>query len=134
LSTTTRAPLAFIMGNAPGAMPVGAAIPEGTAEILAASDYRTGATILETIRAHHGNLGALIGMQWEKLSGLFNAYEVPDNPSFDYAALDSPVLRWGLRFSCLSGLALAGMLIGAGRARTFAILYLYTASVLTLFL
>lgn len=133
LSSTTRAPLVFIMGNAPDAVPVGAAIPPSTGEILAASDYRLGSTILETLRAHDGP-GRLISMQWEKLSGLLNSYEVPDNPSFYYAALESPVLAWGLRFSCISGLGLAGLLLAARRLRRHRLLHLYLLGTISLFL
>src|SRR6266850_3692579 len=53
LSSTTRAPFAFVIGNAPDASPVGAVVPESAGRILAASDYRVGATIVETLRAHH---------------------------------------------------------------------------------
>ncbi|MBI3449947.1 MAG: glycosyltransferase family 39 protein [Acidobacteria bacterium] len=134
LSSTTRAPLAFVMGNAPDSRPVGAVIPQGTEEILKASDYKVLGTILATIGAYHGAIGDLALKQWEKLSGLWNAYEVPDNPSFYYAALHSPVLTWGLRFSCVGGLGLAGMLLAARRARESSLLYLYLASVLALFL
>ena len=134
LSTTTRAPLSFVMGNAPGAKPVGAAIPESAAAILHASDYRMFGTIRETLRAHHGDIGAIASMQFQKLQGLFNSYEVPDNPSFDYAALDSPVLRWGMRFSCVAGLGLVGLMLGARRPRAWGLIHLYVLAVLSLFL
>lgn len=134
LSSTTRAPLAFIMGNAPGAMPVGAAIPESTVAILGASDYGLASTVVETLRAHRGDAGTLLAMQWAKLQGLFNSYEVPDNPSFYYAALQSPVLAWGLRFSCLSGLGLVGLILSARRYRAHLLLHLYLLGTLSLFL
>jgi len=134
LSATTRAPLAFVMGNAPDARAVGAVVPDSTAAILAASDYRVGATILETIRAYHGDIGALLQRQWQKLFGLFDGYEVPDNPSFYYATLISPVLAWGMRFPCVAGFGLAGLLLASRSWRRFSLLYLYFAGVLSLFL
>jgi len=133
-SSTTRAPLAFVMGNAPDSRPVGAIIPESTAEILKAGDYKVMGTILATIGAYHGAIGDLLLKQWDKLSGLFSAYEVPDNPSFYYAALHSPVLAAGLRFTCVGGLGIVGMLLAVRRARESSLLYLYLASVLALFL
>jgi tetratricopeptide (TPR) repeat protein len=133
-SSTTRAPLAFIMGNAPGALPVGAAIPESTASILQSTDYGTLATLRETLKAHEGSMGTLLDYQWQKLQGLFNSYEVPDNPSYYYLALKSPVLRWGLRFSCLSGLGLVGLFLAARKSRWFLLIHFYTAGVLSLFL
>ncbi len=134
LSSTTRAPLAFIMGNAPGAAPVGAAIPDSTVTILGASDYGLVSTVVETLRAHRGDVGTLLAMQWMKLQGLFSSYEVPDNPSFYYAALKSPVLAWGLRFSCLSGLGLVGLILSARRHREHLLIYLYLLGTLSLFL
>ncbi len=134
LSSTTRAPLTFVMGNAPDASPVGAAIPQSTVEILRASDYRTGRTILETLRAYHGDVGRLISLQWRKIQGLFNSFEVPDNPSFYYAALLSPVLAWGLRFACVSGLGFVGLLLASRRPRENILMYLYVVGVLALFL
>lgn len=132
VSTTTRAPLAFVMGNAPDSHPVGASIPDSTAQILHASDYRTGATILETIRAHHG-LGSFLSLQWKKLFGLFDSYEVPDNPSLYYAALHSPVLASGPRFACVAGFGLVGLVLAARRAREHSLLLLYLLGFLALF-
>lgn len=134
LAVTTRAPLAFVMGNAPDAMPVGAYIPPSTSAILNASEYRTLPTIAETLKAWRGDAGGMLHLMWRKLSGVFNSFEVPDNPSFDYAALASPVLRYGLRFSCVVGLGLAGMLLAARRPARFGLIYLHAASVLSLFL
>lgn len=133
VAVTTRAPLAFIMGNAPDALPVGASIPESTAAILNASQYKVLPTITETLKAHHGDVGGYLWLQWRKLGGIFNSFEVPDNPSFDYAALRSPVLRYTLRFSCVAGLGLVGMLLAARRWRDAGLLYLHAASVVGLF-
>lgn len=132
-SDTTRAPMAFVMGNAPGAVPVGAALPEGTSAILHASGYKTLPTILETLGAYHGDFLPLVRLQWEKLQGLFNSYEVPDNPSFYYAELQSPVLARALRFSCLSGLGLVGLLLSARGAWRYSLLHVYFAGTLALF-
>jgi len=133
-SDTTRAPLAFVMGNAPGAAPVGAAIPESAPAILNESGYRTLPTILDTLAAYHGSFGPLVELQLRKLQGLFNSYEVPDNPSFYYAALHSPVLARGLRFSCVAGLGLVGLLLSANGAWRYSLLQLYLAGTLALFL
>jgi len=134
LADTTRAPLTFVMGNAPDALPVGAAIPESAIGILRSSRYGALSTIKETLAAHRGDFGAILGLQWRKLQGLFNSYEVPDNPSFYYAALKSPVLARGLRLSCLSGLALVGLLLSARGAGRYALLHLYVAATFSLFL
>lgn len=132
-SVTTRAPLAFVMGNAPGAMPVGAGFPPRTAEILEASGYRLLPTMAGTIAAWEGRLGALLGLQWQKLAGILSSYEVPDNPSFYYAELFSPVLRYGLRLSCVVGLGLAGLILSV-RQRGWGLLHLYLASLPALFI
>lgn len=134
LAVSTRAPLAFVMGNAPDAMPAGAFIPPSTSAILNASEYETLPTILETLKRWRGDVGGMLHLAWGKLSSAFNSFEVPDNPSFDYAALHSPVLRYGLRFSCVVGLGLAGMLLAARSPARFGLVYLHAASVLSLFL
>jgi tetratricopeptide (TPR) repeat protein len=134
LSTTTRAPLAFVMGNAPDATPVGAVIPESTSDILHRSDYGVMRTILATISAYHEGVSDLLAMQWKKLVGLMDSYEVPDNPSFYYAAIRSPVLAYGLRFFCLSGLGLTGLLLAARRPRESLLMYAFLVGFLSLFL
>ncbi len=132
-SVTTRAPLAFVMGNAPEATPVGASFPPRTAEILAASDYGLLSPIRATIAAHEGRMGDLLELQRKKLAGILSSYEVPDNPSFYYAEGLSPVLGYGLRFSCVVGLGLAGLIVVIPR-RGWGLLHLYAASLLVLFL
>jgi tetratricopeptide (TPR) repeat protein len=109
LSSTTRAPLAFVMGNAPDARPAGAHVPPSAGAILRASNYRMGATVRETLAAYQGRYGELAGKQAEKLSSLWSAYEVPDNPSFYYGARVSPVVRFGLRFLPVAALGLVGL-------------------------
>jgi hypothetical protein len=117
LSSTTRGPLAFVMGNAPDARPAGAYIPTSTGSILNASGYRMGATMRETLRRYDGHYGALLSKQWDKLTSLWGAYEVPDNPSFYYAARVSPVVGWGLRFLPVAALGLIGLGIALQQAR-----------------
>ncbi len=117
LSATTRAPLAFIMGNAPDANPGAAYIPESTGSILRASGYGMAATMGETLRRYDGGYGALARKQWDKMKALWGAYELPDNPSFYYAARLSPVLRYGLRFLPVAALGLAGLCLILPRAR-----------------
>lgn len=111
LSSTTRGPLAFVMGNAPDANPAGAFIPGSTSAILSASGYGMLGTMRETLRLYAGDYGRLIGKQWAKMKTLYGAFEVPDNPSFYYAARISPVVRWGLRFLPVAALGLAGLLL-----------------------
>ncbi len=119
LSLTTRGPLAFVMGNAPDARPAGAVLPDSTRAILSASGYRMGDTIVETLRQYRGDVGSLAGKQWEKMKALWGAYEVPDNPSFYYAARVSPAARWGLRFPPVAALGLVGLVpaLAASRRR-----------------
>jgi hypothetical protein len=118
LSSTTRGPLAFVMGNAPDAQPGGAFIPPSTGAILHRSGYSMTATIAETLRLYEGHYGALAAMQWEKARSLWGSFEVPDNPSFYYAARISPVIGYGLRFLPVAALGLVGLgLALAGLAR-----------------
>ena len=137
LSSTTRAPLAFVMGNAPDATPAGAAIPASTGAILRASGYRLVPTLRETLRRYQGGYGALVGKQWEKLKALWGAYELPDNPSFYYGARLSPVVRWGLRFQPVAALGLVALgliLPRAARDPDAALLPLHLLSIMGLFL
>ena len=111
LSSTTRGPLAFVMGNAPDANPAGAFIPASTSTILSASGYGMLSTVRETLRLYAGDYGLLVSKQWAKLETLYGAFEVPDNPSLYYAARVSPVARWGLPFLPVAALGLAGLLL-----------------------
>ncbi len=137
LSSTTRGPLAFVMGNAPDASPAGAYIPPSTVTILRSSGYRMLPTMLETLRMYRGRYGGLIGKQWTKMKALWGAYEVPDNPSFYYAARVSPVVRYGLRFLPVAAFGLTGLglsLRGVRREPGRALLPLFILSCIALFL
>jgi len=136
-SLSTRAPLAFVMGNAPDASPAGAVIPDSTGAILSASGYRVGATVSETLRRYHGNHLALLAQQWRKVKSAWGAYEVPDNPSFYYAAEVSPVVGWGVRFLPVAAAGLVGLALtigGALREPARALMPLYLLSTVLLFL
>lgn len=109
LSSTTRGPLAFVMGNAPDSNPAGAFIPASTGAILSRSGYAMGATMKETLRLYDGDYRSLLAKQWSKMRALWSAYEVPDNPSLYYAARVSPVAAWGLPFLPVAALGLAGL-------------------------
>ena len=111
LSSTTRGPLAFVMGNAPDANPAGAFIPQSTGAILHRSGYGMGSTISETLRLYQGDYAALRAKQWSKLEALWGAYEIPDNPSFYYAARVSPAVAYGLRFLPVAALGLVGLAV-----------------------
>ncbi|MGH9867368.1 MAG: ArnT family glycosyltransferase [Candidatus Polarisedimenticolia bacterium] len=117
LSSTTRGPIAFVMGNAPDARPAGAYVPPSAGPILRASQYGMAATMRETLRLYQGNWGALAGKQWEKLVSLWSAYEVPDNPSFYYAARISSIVRYALRFLPVAALGLVGLALSIPRVR-----------------
>lgn len=137
LSSTTRGPLAFVMGNAPDAQPAGAVIPGSTAAILAKSGYRMGGTIAETLRQYRGRYLPLLEKQLLKLRCLWSAYEVPDNPSFYYAARVSPVIRYGLRFLPVAAFGLVGLGLVLPRIRRepdAALLVLFLAAAHALFL
>ncbi|MFQ5701011.1 MAG: glycosyltransferase family 39 protein, partial [Acidobacteriota bacterium] len=135
LSCTTRGPLAFVMGNAPDAMPAGATIPASTGRILRRSGYAMLPTIRETLRLYAGHYGPLLRQQWFKLRALWSAYEIPDNTSFYYAARVSPVVRYGLRFSVVASLGLIGLVLAlpgvlADPRRLLPVLYLLSSEVL----
>jgi len=117
LSSTTRGPLAFVMGNAPDASPAGAYIPPSTGAILRSAGYRMAPTIAGTLRLYHGHYGDLVAKQWTKMKSLWGAYEVPDNPSFYYAGRVSPVIRYGLRFLPVAALGLVGLVFSLGGVR-----------------
>ncbi len=137
LSSTTRGPLAFVMGNAPDANPEGAFLPESTRRILSASGYGMAGTIAETLRLYEGDYSRLLGKQWRKMKTLWGDYEVPDNPSFYYAAHVSPVARWGLRFLPVAAFGLMGLgllLLGSIARPDTALLPLFLLSCNGLFL
>jgi hypothetical protein len=137
LSSTTRGPLAFVMGNAPDAQPAGALIPDSTGAILRRSGYSMMGTITETLRLYDGRYGALAAKQWEKLRALWGSFEVPDNPSFYYAARISPAVRFGLRFLPVAALGLVGLgfaLPGIAREPGRLLLVLFLLSFHALFL
>jgi len=124
LAITTRGPLAFVMGNAPDAQPAGAVIPGSTPGILNRSGYTMAGTMRETLRLYDGRYGQLLAHQWAKLEALWGAFEIPDNPSFYYAARISPVIGWGLRFPPVAAAGLVGLalMILYGRDRPPAML------------
>ena len=117
LSSTTRGPIGFVMGNAPDTHPAGAMVPPSTGLILSRSGYGMLSTMRETLRLYQGSYGPLLRKQWEKLVSVWSAYELPDNPSFYYAARVSPVVRWGLRFLPVAALGLAGLVLALAAAR-----------------
>jgi len=139
LSSTTRGPLAFVMGNAPDAQPAGATIPPSTPGILRRAGYTMSGTIRETLALYHGRWGGLIAHQWSKLKALWGNFEIPDNPSFYYAAHVSPVIRFGLPFipmaaAGLVGIALSLFASAKGRDPLRALLPLFLVSALGIFL
>lgn len=138
LSNTTRAPLAFVMGNAPDAQPAGATIPPSTPGILSRAGYTMSGTIRETLALYRGAWGGLVGHQWDKLKALWGNFEIPDNPSFYYAARVSPVLRFGLPFLPVAaagvvGLALSSYAGAKGRDPLMALLPLFLVSAIGIF-
>ena len=137
LSSTTRGPLAFVMGNAPDARPAGVFIPPSTGSILGNAGYGMAGTIRGTLKLYDGHYLPLLAKQWEKARALWGAYEVPDNPSFYYAARVSPVVRFGLRFLPVAALGLVGLgltLRPAVRDPRYALLPLYLIAGNALFL
>ena len=127
-SSTTRGPLAFVMGNAPDARPAGVFIPPSTGSILGNAGYSMLGTIRGTLRLYNGHYAPLLAKQWQKARALWGSYEVPDNPSFYYAARVSPVVRFGLRFLPVAALGLVGLgltLLPASRDPRYALLPLY---------
>lgn len=137
MSSTTRGPLAFVMGNAPDTQPAGAIIPPTTRLILNNSGYTMLGTMRETLKLYEGNYAPLFVMQLIKLRGMWGAYEIPDNPNFYYVTHVSPVVRWGLRFLPVAALGLVGMALSLGRAGReplHALLPLYLISLMTVFM
>jgi hypothetical protein len=111
LSSTTRGPLAFVMGNAPDAQPAGATIPPSTPGILSRAGYTMSGTMRETVALHRGRWSGLLRLQWDKLKALWGNFEIPDNPSFYYAARISPAIRFGLPFFPVASVGLVGIAI-----------------------
>ena len=139
LSSTTRGPLAFVMGNAPDAQPAGATIPPSTPGILRRAGYTMSGTIRETIALYRGQWGGLIAHQWSKLKALWGNFEIPDNPSFYYATHISPALRFGLRFLPVASVGLVGIALSLfasakGRDPLRALLPLFLVSAMGIFL
>ncbi len=118
--TTTRGAIEFINGNNPYHPGIGWF--DGDDERVAAyareTLHRTRARLLPTVAAvvgtWRGRIGGLVALQIKKLGYLLAPFEMPNNASYSYFRLNSPVLRLGLpTFYVISPLAALGLLLTA---------------------
>lgn len=82
LSVSAQGPVVFVSGHAPDALGVGWYSPPST-EILAKSGH-LGQTVLETLRANHGQWENYFQLQIRKGIALFADFEVPNNYHFTF--------------------------------------------------
>lgn len=125
LALSNRAAEGIIEGNAADGAPVGLAHPPSMRGILDRSDGRLWSVAAGTLETYHGDTRRFARLQFEKLRGLVDPWEVPSNHDFAYALEISPVLRFTLRYGILLPLGLAGVVVALRQWRRHRLLALY---------
>jgi 4-amino-4-deoxy-L-arabinose transferase-like glycosyltransferase len=127
LKTTTRGAIEFINGNNPYHRGIGwfdgddPRVSAYARDVLHRSDARLVSTIAIVLESWRGRLPELAGLQFRKLAYLFAPFEMPNNASFSYFRLNSPVLGAGLpTFWIVSPLAMLGLIVTAPSYRRLA--------------
>ncbi len=116
-------PVTFINHNFAGYDPMsGDTTSDLASGILHRSDGRFLPSALETIRTHE-SLGAWLRLVAGKLAAFWQAWEVPNNASYDYYRLSLGTLAWILvGFPLIAPLAVVGMAIAGWRSHAHALL------------
>jgi 4-amino-4-deoxy-L-arabinose transferase-like glycosyltransferase len=110
--------LTFVASNDPGYPSVGGFFVNNNqlAEVLGRSDGRLVPAIVETLRAH--SMASFAGLLWSRFQAGWHWYEVPNNISYYYVQLMTPVLRWlPVTFYAVAPLALVGLVFATKRWR-----------------
>jgi 4-amino-4-deoxy-L-arabinose transferase-like glycosyltransferase len=122
---SNRAAEGFIQGNAADTFPVGLHHPLSMAGILARADGSFATVVRETFRTHRGNWLGFVRIQLQKLRGLADPLEVPNNVGLAYGVEISPILRFTFRYGAIFPLGLAGLLLTWKAWRRHLLLILY---------
>ncbi len=133
--TTTRGAIEFLNGNNPYHVGTGwfdGDDPRVTAyagPILQRTRARLLPTIAEVMKSWRGRAGEFLLLQLRKAGYLLAPYEMPNNASFAYFRMKSPVLRAGLpTFYGIAPLALLGIVATASAWKRLLPHYLFLAS------
>jgi 4-amino-4-deoxy-L-arabinose transferase-like glycosyltransferase len=133
--TTTRGAIEFINGNNPYHVGTGwfdGEDPRVTGyarSVMAATKGRLLPTIAHVMSGWRGDPGGWLLLQIRKLGYLLAPFEMPNNASFAYFRLSSPVLAAGLpTFFVISPLAAVGLLSKRRSWRRFLPHYLFVAT------
>jgi hypothetical protein len=126
-SLASSGAITFVNHNAADYDPTGGtAMSAHAAGVMQRSGGRMLPAIRETI-ATHGSFGRWLLLLGRKFASVWHWYEVPNNESYEYLLLHSPlILAVGLSFGLVAPLALVGLAIGCRRSweHTLAVAYL----------
>jgi 4-amino-4-deoxy-L-arabinose transferase-like glycosyltransferase len=130
--TTTRGAIEFINGNNPYHHGIGwfdgddERVATYARETLHRTRARLAPTVAAVVSTWRGRIGDLVALQIKKLGYLLAPFEMPNNASYSYFRLNSPVLRIGLpTFYVVSPLAALGLLLTARQWRRLLPYYLF---------
>ncbi len=133
--TTTRGAIEFINGNNPYHIGTGwfdgddLRVTAYAAPILERTGAKLLPTIAEVLRSWRGRALELVQLQARKLGYFLAPYEMPNNASFSYFRMRSPVLSAGLpTFYGVAPLALLGIVTTAAAWRRLLPHYIFLAS------
>jgi 4-amino-4-deoxy-L-arabinose transferase-like glycosyltransferase len=124
LKTTTRGAIEFINGNNPYHTGIGwfdgddLRVTSYAREVLAATRGALLPTVSTVLSTWRGRYLDLVALQMRKLGYFLAPFEMPNNASYSYFRINSPVLRAGLpTFYLVSPLAVLGILASRGSWR-----------------
>ncbi len=133
LKITTRGPIELINGNNPWHPGIGWSeddprVGAYAREILSSSGGRLLPTAWELLRRWSGDPAGLARLQVIKAAYLLAPYEMPNNASYAYFRLNSPLLRrLAPSFYEIAPLALVGLVAAWPRRREFSPIYAFLA-------
>ncbi|MBI3449780.1 MAG: glycosyltransferase family 39 protein [Acidobacteria bacterium] len=135
LRTTTRGPIEFINGNNPYHIGIGwfdgddARVTGYAREVLSRTGGGLAGTMGTVLSTWRGRYSELIALQFRKLAYFLAPFEMPNNASYAYFRINSPLLRAGLpTFYAVSPLAALGLVVSFGSWRRFMPHYLFLAA------
>ena len=135
LRTTTRGPIEFINGNSPYHIGIGwfdgddARVTGYAREVLSRTRGTLAGTIGVVLSTWRGRYPELAALQLRKLAYFLAPFEMPNNASYAYFRINSPLLRAGLpTFYAISPFAALGLLVSFGSWRRFLPHYLFLAA------
>jgi hypothetical protein len=122
---SNRAAEGIIEGNAADGFPVGLVHPPSMRGILESSQGHLRGVIQGTLNTYHGDIIRFFKVQFMKLRGLVDPFEVPNNVALSYGVELSPVLRGTLGYGTIFPLGLAGFLLSLRAWRRHVLVAVY---------